>query len=90
MKKAWLMLGLRQVAQAWKLLEYCRADGPQPDVQSFNALMGVVPEKKVRLLAELCWVKSGFFYGKLWETSNLYQFVCTCITGYNYNYDDPK
>jgi len=51
------------------LLEKCRADGPQPDVQSFNCLMGVLPEKKVReIFGELCWVKSGDFsvksYGK--------------------------
>eukprot|EP00434_Breviolum_minutum_P026847 symbB.v1.2.023730.t1/scaffold2195.1/size86141/2 len=40
-----------QVAQAWMLLEkMLRADGPQPDVQSFNCLMGVLPEKK-----ELVW-----------------------------------
>ena len=46
-----------------------QADGPQPDVQSFNCLMGVLPEKKVReSQGELCWVKKWDFsvksYGK--------------------------
>ncbi|CAL1158540.1 unnamed protein product [Cladocopium goreaui] len=35
-----------QVGQGRKLLEICRAQGLEPDTQSFNALMGVVPEKQ--------------------------------------------
>ena len=35
-----------EVGQGRKLLEICRAQGLEPDMQSFNALMGVVPEKQ--------------------------------------------
>lgn len=44
--RASMALKSGEVGQGRKLLEICRAQGLEPDTQSFNALMGVVPEKQ--------------------------------------------